>query len=102
MRTLSSFCSGSKRHGRPGATFESKRTVTVGSITCPGARSATCVVPANPVERQNQLYSGTAANAAPTMQATKTPQAPATSTSGFSFLLLRSAPILILAGGPEG
>jgi hypothetical protein len=37
--------SGSKRHGSPAATFESKRTVIVRSEICAGAAFETCVVP---------------------------------------------------------
>ena len=49
------FCSGSKRHGRPGPVLASKRTVILWSSTVPGADVATWVVPLKPVTRQNQL-----------------------------------------------
>jgi hypothetical protein len=55
------FFSGTKRHGSPGATLASKRTVTVRPSICAGGAVETCVVPPKPVVRQNQLYSGTAA-----------------------------------------
>src|SRR5450759_1523186 len=60
MRNLISFCSGSNFHGSPGATLESKRMAMVRPSTCAGACCETWVVPAKPVVRQNQLYSGTA------------------------------------------
>src|SRR3954454_20312144 len=72
------FCSGSKRQGSPPATLASERILSLRSRMCEGAAVATCVVPPKPVVRQNQLYSGTAAYAAPTMAATNTPHAVAT------------------------
>ena len=46
--------SGSNDHGNPGATLESKRTVTVRPEIYSGAVHATWVVPPKPVVRQNQ------------------------------------------------
>ena len=55
MRTVISFCSGSKFHGSPGVTLESKRMASVRPSTWPGAALATRGVPPKPVVRQNQL-----------------------------------------------
>src|SRR5271155_5693005 len=73
--------SGSNSQGSPPATLESKRTVILRPDVPVGADLATCVVPPNPVVRQNQEYSGTAANDIPTIPATTPPQIKATSRS---------------------
>src|SRR5262249_37449739 len=78
MRRSTELTSGANRHGRPGATLASNRTVTLRSSMPAGALLATWGVPPKPVVRQTRLKNAPAANAAPTITATNAPQAAAT------------------------
>src|SRR6266702_3526699 len=84
--------SGPNVHGSPAATLESKRTVMVRADTCSGAAFATWVVPPNPVVRQNQEYSGTAAYDTPIITAPKPPKAKATTASRVERRIIAAAP----------
>src|SRR6266446_2002334 len=54
--TLTSRCTGSNRHGRPGATLLSNRTVMICSDAIPESAFALCGVPPNPVAAQKSRY----------------------------------------------